>query len=228
LRAIANVVDRGNVYLVAKPGIMADPKDFAATFKGKAIAGGFYGGTPNSITRYLCVKAGLSPAEDVKIVETTAAGALAAMKAGQVQFATVSEPQVTQGIRAGLWGEPFYNVPKALGPYAYSTLNVRKDSIDKNPEAVAGFARAVIKGLEFTYAHPDEAAAIAKLEFPTMPLEDLRATLDRSFADEMWSRKGFVSEPAWTTAKSVVMAAGLLKEDVPYDAIIDMSFVDKA
>jgi NitT/TauT family transport system substrate-binding protein len=228
IRAVANVVDRGNVYLVAKNGVAADGNDLAATLKGKAIAGGFYGGTPNSITRYLAIKAGLSPTEDIKIVETTAAGALAAMKAGQVQFATVTEPQVTQGIRAGLWGEPFYNVPKALGPYAYSTLNVRKESIDKDPKAVGGFARGVTKALQFTYDNPDEAAAIAKLEFPTMPPDDLRATLDRSFRDEMWSHNGMVSEQAWATAKSVVMAAGLLKQDVPYADIIDMSFVAKA
>ena len=34
---------------------------------------------------------------------------------------------------------------------------------------------------------PTEAAEIAKKEFPTMPLDDLQATLDRSFADELWS-----------------------------------------
>lgn len=225
LRAVVNVVDRGNVYIVAKPSVSANSADMAGTLKGKSIAGGFYGGTPNSITRYLCQQAGLSPTDDVKIVETTAAGALAAMHSGQVQLATVTEPQLTQGVRAGIWGEPFYNAPKQLGPYAYSTLNVRKDSIDRDPKAMAGFVRAVMRGLKATYDDPAEAAAIARQEFPTMPIEDLRATIDRSFADEIWSKKGMVSEQAWKTAKSVVMSAGLLKADVDYPAIVDMSFV---
>ena len=225
LRSVVNVVDRGNVYLVARPGVFADASDMARTLKGKAVAGGFYGGTPNSITRYLCAKAGLSPTEDVRIIETTAAGALAAMKTGQVQFATVAEPQVTQGIRAGIWQEPFYNVPQLMGPYAYSTLNVRKDSIDREPIVVAGFVRAMMQGLKTTYNDPAEATSIARLEFPTMPADDLRATIDRSFADAIWSKTGLVSEAAWTTAKDVVMAAGVLKSDVDYAAIVDMSFV---
>src|ERR1700745_855315 len=53
LRAVVHCVDRGNVYLCAAKG--HDPKDtnWPAYFKGKAIAVGPYGGTPNSIMRYL-------------------------------------------------------------------------------------------------------------------------------------------------------------------------------
>jgi NitT/TauT family transport system substrate-binding protein len=43
----------------------------------------------------------------------------------------------------------------------------------------------------------------------------------------MWSKDGVISRAAWDTAKSVVMSAGILKTDVKYDEIIDMSFVDK-
>ena len=67
---------------------------------------------------------------------------------------------------------------------------------------------------------------IAKKQFPTMPLDDLKATLDRSFADEMWSKDGTISRASWDTAKNVVMSAGILKTDVKYEEIIDMSFVD--
>ena len=70
------------------------------------------------------------------------------------------------------------------------------------------------------------AAEIAKKQFPTMALEDLKATLDRSFADEMWSKDGMISQAAWDTGKAVVMGAGMLKTDVSYDDIIDMSFVE--
>jgi len=42
----------------------------------------------------------------------------------------------------------------------------------------------------------------------------------------MWSQDGTISPAAWDTAKSVVMGAGILKVDVKYDEIIDMSFVE--
>jgi NitT/TauT family transport system substrate-binding protein len=117
-------------------------------------------------------------------------------------------------------------VPKQLGPYAYSTLNVRLDSIQKDPELVRAFVRGMVKGLKFTYASPDAASEIAKTQFPTMALEDLRATLDRSFKDQMWSQDGMISKDAWATAKAVVREAGILKSDVAYEEIIDMSFVE--
>ncbi len=227
LRSVVNIVDRGNVYLVAPKGTQYDPKDMATTLRGKTVVTGAYGGTPNSITRYLVAKAGLKLGTDVMLLETTVAGALAVMKAGQAQVAMTSEPQLTQGIRQGIWGEPFYSVPAQLGPYAYSTINVQQDSVAHDPATVEAFVRNLIRGLRFTHEHPEEAAAVARQEFPTMPADDMKATLDRSFADGLWSTDGLVSQQAWTTAKDVVLAAGLLKQDVPYDAIIDMSFVKR-
>ena len=38
---------------------------------------------------------------------------------------------LTQGVREDIWSEPIINIPKELGPYAYSTINVR---LDMHPE----------------------------------------------------------------------------------------------
>ena len=94
------------------------------------------------------------------------------------------------------------------------------------PSVVRSFVRGIVKGLKLLYADPGEAGDIAKAQFPTMPPADLRSTLERSFKDEMWSRDGMISPQAWTTAKAVVREAGILKSDVKYEEIIDMSFVE--
>jgi NitT/TauT family transport system substrate-binding protein len=226
LRSVVHCVDRGNVYICAARG--NEPKDgnWAAYFKGKSIALGPYGGTPNSIMRYLLAKWKLDAKRDVTLIEVPNSAVPATIKGGQGTIGVVTEPMITQGIRQNLWGEPFFNVPKELGPYAYSTINVRLDSIQKEPEVVRGFVKGMVKGLKFLYANPNESAEIAKKQFPTMPLEDLKATLDRSFADEMWSKDGMISKEAWTTGSSVVREAGILKTDVKYEEIIDMSFVE--
>jgi NitT/TauT family transport system substrate-binding protein len=229
LRAVVNCVDRGNVYYCAAKGHEPDSAqapDWASYFKGKKIAVSQFGGTPNSITRYLLGKWKLDATRDVTLIEVPNAVVPATVKGGQADIGVTTEPMITQGIRQGFWGEPFFNIPKELGPYAYSTLNVRLDSIQKDPEQVRAFVRAIAKGLKFTYASPDEAAEIARKQFPTMPLDDLKATLDRSFKDEMWSRDGMISQQAWTTASMVVRGANILKSDVKYEEIIDMSFVE--
>jgi NitT/TauT family transport system substrate-binding protein len=227
LRCVVNCVDRGNVYFNAAKDVEPTNKDWPAYFKGKTIATSGFGGTPNSITRYLLNKWKLDPSHDVTLIETANSAILPVVKNKQAQIGSVTEPFITQGIRNGTWGEPFFSVPKELGPYAYSTFNIRLDSIQKTPELVTGFVRGMMKSLKFVHENHDEAAEIAKKQFPTMAIEDLKATLDRSFADELWNKDGVVSRPAWDTAKAVVMGAGILKTDVGYDEIIDMSFVQK-
>lgn len=226
LRGVVNVVDRGNVYYVARKGMAPAPgqslKDF---FKGKSIALNFFGGTPNSITRYYLKTWGLDDKKDVTLKEMATGAVIAALKTGAADIGVTTEPILTRGIQQGIWDEPFLNVPKDLGPYAYSTLNIRLESIQQEPATVAKFVKGVVAGLKVTYAERDKALAIAKQEFPTMSLEDLKATLDRSFADEMWSRNGMISAEAWTTGEKVVLEAGILKKPVAYDEIIDMQFV---
>jgi NitT/TauT family transport system substrate-binding protein len=226
LRAVVNCVDRGNIYFCAAKGQEPAGTDWPGYFKGKAIAVGPFGGTPNSITRYLLAKWKLDAKKDVTLIETANSATIAVVRGRQAQIGEATEPFVTQGVRNNVWSEPFLNVPKELGPYAYSTLNVRLETIQKEPELVRSFVRGMVKGLKLIYADPDEAGAIAKAQFPTMPIADLRATLDRSFKDEMWSRDGIVSRPAWATASAVVREAGILKSDIKYDEIIDMSFVE--
>ena len=225
LRAIVGCVDRGNTYICAAPAFEPKDTDWAGYFNGKAIAVGPPGGTPNSIMRFLLGKWKLDPRKDVTLIETANSATIATVRAKRAQIAGATEPYLTQGVRNKVWGEPFYNVPQELGPYAYSTFNVRLDTIQKDPELVRTFVRGMVKGLKFLYANPAEASEIAKGQFPTMPIEDLRATLDRSFKDELWSRDGIISPASWTTASAVVREAGILKADIKYEEIIDMRFV---
>src|SRR5204863_451876 len=68
LRAVVHCVDRGNVYFCAEKGLEPNGRDFGAFAKGKAIATGGFGGTPNSITRYLLKKWKLDAKNDVTLV----------------------------------------------------------------------------------------------------------------------------------------------------------------
>src|SRR6516165_12299957 len=56
LRSVVHCVDRGNVYYCAAKGQEPANSDWPGYFKGKAIALSQFGGTPNSITRYLLKK----------------------------------------------------------------------------------------------------------------------------------------------------------------------------
>ncbi len=216
LRAVVNLNDRATAYLVAKKGKGPVPGELMANYiKGKTIGVSFFGGTPNSILRYLFATWHLDPKTDATFNEMASSAVLASVKAGGSTVGVAPEPSVSQGVRSGVWDEPIFNIPRELGPYAYTTLNVRLASIKDDPDTVRKFVKGVIRGLKFAHDNPDEIALIAKTEFPTMSADDVKATLERSYADEAWSFDGTVSQQSWDTASAVVLEAGILKSPGP-------------
>lgn len=230
LRAVVGVLTRSSVYVMAAKG--QEPvnrpetaAEWGSYLKGRTIGTGAYGSTPNSVTRFVLSQLGLRAKDDVQLLEMPSNAIVAAVKAGRIGVGVVNEPLVTQGIRDGIWGEPIYNVPAELGPYAWASVNVRADTILHQPLLLERFVRALAKALAATYSDPGATLTVAKQEFPTMAPEVLAAAVKRCLADQLWSKDGFIEPAAWTMAQTVVRSAGLLKQDVPYADVIDMRFV---
>src|SRR6201985_2201486 len=78
LRAVVHCGDRGNVYFCAAKALKPEGRDFTSFVKGKALATGGFGGTPNSITRYLLKKWKLDAKTDVTVVQPGNSGILSA------------------------------------------------------------------------------------------------------------------------------------------------------
>jgi len=188
LVTIANVVNRGNVYFVAPQGEEPEAgEDLAEYFTGKTIVGGRYGGTPNAILRHILLQEGVDPDTDTDLVEVEDSSAIpSTMEQGAADIAVVAEPQLGLGIQKGLWGEPFLNPLELLGPYAYSSIVIPRETGEKDPELVAEFVDALAQGQELIENDPDYAFDLASAEFATMEPDVLRQTLDRAYADHLW------------------------------------------
>ena len=229
LVAIANVVDRGNVYFVAATGQEpAAGQDMGEYLRGKTIAGGRYGGTPNAILRHILLQEGLDPETDVTLIEVEDSSAIPSIvQQGQAQVAVVAEPQLGLGIQQGLWGEPIINPLELLGPYAYSVIVVPRDTVEEQPDVAAAFVAALAKGqqrIETDRAYAEELAAV---QFPTMEPDVLAATLDRAYADGLWGGT-HLSQEAVETALEVARSGEILDDSEvpqPYDVIADNQFV---
>jgi NitT/TauT family transport system substrate-binding protein len=227
LRAVSNLVARSAIYIMARTDLTPVKTDLATFMRGKTIGVATFGRTPNSVLRWLLSTLKLKPGKDVTLIETSSAGITAAVRSGRAQLGVSNEPIVSKGIKAGFWAGPIYNLAKEMGPVADTAVSVHADSIKNDPKLVKGLVRAVMRGLKYTQEHPDELLGIAKKEYPTMAEADLRAALDRSVADQVWSKSGFIPRAAWKTSHDVVRLPGLLKQDVSYDQVIDMRFVNE-
>jgi NitT/TauT family transport system substrate-binding protein len=226
LRAICNIVNRGNVYFVARKGITAG-KDLHTFLKGKTLVTIGYGGTPNSITRYVAIQNKLDPAKDVNLQEVVVNAIPVIMSQGKADIAIVTEPMLSKGIQDGIWEQPFYNAPALLGPYAYSTINVTLTTITSDPVTTKAFVNGMIKGMAFIRDNHDGAMAAAMKEFPDVTPAIMKASMQRAYDDKLWEWSGKITPGAVKTAEAVVKEAGLLKDDVPYNDIIDLRYVPK-
>jgi len=137
IRAVASMSNRANQYLVAGKSVTVPEGSLRDKLKGKRIAIGTRGGTAHSIYLYLVVREKLDPQQDVTLMEIAlSSGRLAAVKAGQADYAGINEPLISQGVKQGAFNPPFLSMPSELGPFAYTTINVPFDLIQKEPKLV--------------------------------------------------------------------------------------------
>ncbi len=191
LTAVSNLVARANIYMMARTDIPSISGDLASYIKGKRIAVGYYSSTPNNVLRYFLKQWKLEPGKDVTLIEVgNSAIVPATVKAKQAELGVSSEPFITQLYQQGVWTQPILNSSRELGPFTDTALSVRRDAIEKDPGTVKGLVKALVRGLVYTDAHRAEMLDFAKSEFPTATTDDLKASLERSFADGIFSTDG--------------------------------------
>lgn len=228
LIAVSNLLGRANIYMMARTDLPPMTGDLPSYLKGKRIAVGAYGGTPNNVLRYFLKRWNLDARRDVTLVEVGNSSIVpASIKSKQADLGVSSEPFITQLYKQGLWTQPVFNAGKELGPFVDTAVTVRGDMLDKDPATVKAFVRAVVRALRYVDTHREEMLPFAKTEFPTASEEDLKASLDRAFADGIYSADGFITPESWTTGETIVREAGILKQPVGYSEVIDMRFVNE-
>lgn len=225
---IVNCVNRANVYLFARKGLAPasdSSEDMTAFLQGKRIVAGRFGGSPNLLTRYLVKQVGLDPDKDVTLVENADASTVTAMlQHGQGDIGNGGEPQIMEGVTAGIWEEPFVKFPD-LGDYAYSVIGVKRSTIENDPDTCQRFVRAMQRALKTVQEDHDLAARILEKEFSTLTEEGRAAALERAYEDQLWSVDGVISPQAVDMTMTVLMSSGLYEGDYTYDSLVDMRFV---
>lgn len=228
--SVSNVVNRANVYLMAKKGTApagGSDEELKAFIEGKKVNAGRHGGTPNLLTQYLLLELGLDPKKDVQLLEPADGSTVVAMvQQGAADIANGAEPQISDGMEKGVWDEPFYKFHD-MGDYAYSVLSVKKSTIEKDPETVQKAVNAVVKALKAIQEDQGMAMKVLKAEFPTLSDAAAQAALDRAFEDQLWSPDGIISEEALDKDMNVMIKTGIFNGEYTYGGLVDMQFVNK-
>jgi NitT/TauT family transport system substrate-binding protein len=231
LVAICNIVNRSNNYLVARKGLVpksSAPADITAMMRGKKFALNRYGGASNLCGRWYIRKMGLDPATDVTIIDNSDfATTPTLLKTGVADIAITAEPQITAGVDAGIWEQPFFGFP-SLGDYPYSVISVRRSTIDGDRKTVQAFTTALLEALVIATSNRAVVEAVVRKEFPTLPEPAIKAVLDRTYTDEIWSKDGIISRKGYALDMDVMVGSKLSTHNLAFDRVVDMQFVRKA
>lgn len=227
IRAIAEVDARGNQYFVARKGLTPGT-DMRAFWKGKVVVTGPYGSSPNNITRYVIAKLGLDAKTDVTLMEVENNAIPVLLSQGKGDIAGVREPILSRGIISGFWQEPFYSVPKVVGPYTFAAINTTYANIKDAPTCQA-FVNGIRAAGELMKKNHDITLKAVKKEFPDLSDQIASMAVKSSYEDHMWSVDGYISPKAFEVALDVVKAGGSMPPGakITYDQCVDMRFIPR-
>ncbi len=154
VKMVACSQDRTPLALVAKPELKS-VKDF----KGKTLAVGSYGSTPDIVARMIVKHFGLDPEVDIKVVALGSDGArLAALKEGVIDVIIVAPPVDFEAKKMG------FNIVSRAGDifrFPYNGLGTSMRNINERADEVKKVIRAVVRANR--YIRNDKAGTIQVL-----------------------------------------------------------------
>ena len=217
LKTFAQLTQKDGSFLVSRTPI----ENFTLEdLRGKTVIGGRRGGMPEMTFEYVLRQNGMDPKTDLTIdtsVEFAAMGG--AFIGGDDDFVTLFEPTALEVEQQG-YGYVVASIGELGGVVPYTSYSARISFIEENPDLIAGFNRAVQKGLDYVHSHSDEEVAETILSFfPDTSLNDLTEVIGRYREINAWPTTTSFTEESFNHLQDIMIDAGELEEKVPYSEL---------
>lgn len=217
LKTFAQLTQKDGSFLVSRTPI----ENFTLEdLRGKTVIGGRRGGMPEMTFEYVLRQNGMDPKTDLTIdtsVEFAAMGG--AFIGGDDDFVTLFEPTALEVEQQG-YGYVVASIGELGGVVPYTSYSARISFIEENPDLIAGFNRAVQKGLDYVHSHSDEEVAKTILSFfPDTSLNDLTEVVGRYREIDAWPTTTSFTEESFNHLQDIMIDAGELEEKVPYSEL---------
>ena len=217
LKTFAQLTQKDGSFLVSRTPI----ENFTLEdLRGKTVIGGRRGGMPEMTFEYVLRQNGMDPKTDLTIdtsVEFAAMGG--AFIGGDDDFVTLFEPTALEVEQQG-YGYVVASIGELGGVVPYTSYSARISFMEENPDLIAGFNRAVQKGLDYVHSHSDEEVAKTILSFfPDTSLNDLTEVVGRYREINAWPTTTSFTEESFNHLQDIMIDAGELEEKVPYSEL---------
>ena len=115
------------------------------------------------------------------------------------------------------------------GYVPYTAYSARESYIEKNPEVIQGFVKALQKGMDYVNTHtPEEIASIIAPQFKENDLETITAIVKRYQEQDTWKDNLVFEEKSFELLQDILESAGELEKRVPYEELVLTEYAKKA
>jgi NitT/TauT family transport system substrate-binding protein len=223
--SFAQLTQRAGNFLVARKPLT----DFSwSDLVGAEVLGGRTSGMPEMVFEYILKQNGIDP-EEVQIDTSIDFGlTAAAFKNGQGAYTVEFEPHATLLEQEGA-GYVVASLGVDSGYVPYTAYCVKKSYLQGHEQVIQGFTNAIQKGLDYVNSH--SAADIAHIIAPQFTDTDeatITTIVERYLTQSTWKEDTVFSEESFDLLQNIIMEAGQLEEQVPYEELVITDYAKKA
>ncbi len=223
--SFAQLTQRAGNFLVAREPV----ENFSwKLLKGKSVLGGRAGGMPEMVFEYILDKNGIDRTELAIDQSIDFGSTAAAFSGGQGDFTVEFEPHATALEQKGE-GYVVASLGEDSGYVPYTAFAAKRSYLEKNADTVQSFTNALQKGMDYVQEHtPEEIARVIAPQFAETDLETLTTIVERYHGQDTWKENLIFEQEAFELLQNILEDAGVLKERVPYEELVNTEFAGKA
>jgi NitT/TauT family transport system substrate-binding protein len=220
---VGTVIQRAHYFGVSKNlNVITDPKQF----KGLTIVTSPEPNTNYSVAKRMLEGTGLKVGVDTEILEVDPGTEIGAMLAGKADMAIAYQPSVASAVAQG--AKVVFDFSTYVGPFCNTGIMVLPDYAKANPQVVQSLLDAFEEASRMTYAKPDFAKEVARMEFPDLPPDVVNAAIDAELQYKIPAESVVVDPVQWKNLMAMQIYLKNVKGSIPFEQIVDNSYAEKA
>ncbi|MGN0145024.1 MAG: ABC transporter substrate-binding protein, partial [Clostridium sp.] len=199
--------------------------------KGQDIIGGRPGGVPTMALQYAMKKNNIDPDKDVNMLTNIDFSATAgAFKGGTGDYVALFEPTASTIEKDGS-GYIVASVGEEAGVIPYTCYFSTKSYIDKNPQVINNFTKAIYKGQQWFFSHSDEEIADSIIDFfPGTDRETIITVIKNYKEIDALAHTPVIKEEELNRLVDIIQDydSSLITERPDFNKIVDNSYAENA
>ena len=200
------------------------------SLKGKTLIGGRPGGVPEMALEYVLRNHGIDPTRDIELITNLAFTATAgAFKGGTGDYVSLFEPTASL-MKKDNSGHIVASIGASAGTIPYTCFYATQSYIEKNPEIVEKFTRAIYNGQKWVNSHTDaEVVSSIKSYFPGADESVLVESIKNYRNIDAFSPNPVLKPEDLTRLMDIIQSykADLIPQRPAFDKIVNNSFAEK-